>query len=271
MDATLSALLVFYAFSTGRRMFALRQVKQAAQAAGHVDLAAHCEAAITQDSEVRAMEARWAGQGPEAQFGPEAKQLDVTVDGALAALRDGLDAAARASEPGDPLGDAAVELADKLFPRGLAEITKLPFVEELAEVGRVLQTVTGPEWAPKVADLGIGRHVQRLSALEPKYRAALENPGAKLSYAAVKEARSKGQSRLLQAVAMILGLHPSDAPQDVAARGQLLGPVLRQNEAIREYLRLRRPVQDVDPATGQLEPLPATPPGGDPPAGDPPA
>jgi hypothetical protein len=31
-------------------------------------------------------------------------------------------------------------------------------------------------------------------------------------------------------------------------------PILRQNEAIRQYLRARRGVEDVDPDTGEIDP-----------------
>lgn len=80
---------------------------------------------------------------------------------------------------------------------------------------------------------------------------------ALVSLCAVKTARATGQSLLLQAVAMILGLHPSDGAEDLAARAQLLGPILKQNEAIRDYLRARKAVQDVNPETGEVETSPA--------------
>ena len=260
MDVTLSALLALYVFSTGRRIFALQQVHKVATSAGHDALATHCAAAVTYDRTVRDLEARWIGQTPDVQFTPEARQLDILVDAGLSALRDGLDAAARASGPDDPLGDAAVQLAKELFPRGVADITTRPFVEELEQVGRILGAVKGAVWAQKVGALGLTRHVERLTALEQKYRAAIEAPGAKIAFGEVKTARAKGQALLLQTVAMILGLHPSDSAADLAARAQLLGPILQQNEAIRDYLRARKAVQDVNPETGEVEPdAPSTP------------
>lgn len=135
----------------------------------------------------------------------------------------------------------------------MAEITTLPFVDEVEQVTRVVGTVKSAAWSQKVEALGLGRHVVRLTALEQKYRAALDTQGTKISFGEVKSARAKGQSLLLQAVAMILGLHPSDSAGDVAARGQLLGPILQQNEAIRSYLRSRKAVQDVNPETGEVE------------------
>ncbi len=58
---------------------------------------------------------------------------------------------------------------------------------------------------------------------------------------------------MLQAVAIILGKYPSDNDADLAARGKLLAPIFRQNDAIRDYLRARRPVVDINPDTGEPE------------------
>ena len=263
MDTTLSALLTFYSFSTGRRMFALLQVSKEATIAGHAALAAHCDTAIAHDKTVRDLEAHWLGQSSGSPFSPEAKQIDILVDSALGALRDGVDSAARASAPDDPLGEAALQLGKELFPTGLADIVKLPFVEELGQVARILDTLSSQTWAQKVQDLGLGRHVVYLTGLEKKYRVAVEG-GTKLSFDDVKAARAKGQSLMLEAVAMILGLYPSDSAADQAGRAKLLGPILKQNEAIREYLRARRAVEDVNPETGAPEPAQAgQPPGGD--------
>ncbi len=61
---------------------------------------------------------------------------------------------------------------------------------------------------------------------------------------------------LLQAVAIILGKYPSDNDADLAGRAKLLAPIFRQNDAIRDYLRARRPVVDVNPETGEPEASP---------------
>lgn len=255
MDATLSALLNFYIFTTGRRLFAMKQVREAADAAGLAELVAHCDAAIDHDGAARDLEARWVGQSLDAQFPPETRQIDILVDTALGALRDGIDAAARTSAPGDPLGAAAVKLNELLFPKGsVASITTLPMVEELGQVQRILKAVSSPEWSAVVQDLGLSRHVARLASLEPQYRAALEAAPGKVAFAEVKDARARGQALMLQAVAMILGRHPSDTPADLAGRTALLGPILKQNDAIRLYLRARRSVEDVNPTTGEVEP-----------------
>ena len=250
MDTTLASILSFYAFSTGRRMFALQEVGKEATAAGHAALAAHCDAALEHDRGTRELEARWSGQTSEARHAPDARQIDILVDAALVTLRDGIDSAARASEPGDPLGEAAVKLEKLLFPTSVADIITLPYVEELAQVARIIATLHSPAWASKVQELGLARQAAYLTGLEKKYRAAVQAPG-KVPFAEVRAARLRGQSLMLQAVAMILGLYPSDSAADQAARATLLGPVFVQNAAVREYLRTRRAVVDVHPETGE--------------------
>ncbi|MDC3958087.1 hypothetical protein [Polyangium jinanense] len=135
-------------------------------------------------------------------------------------------------------------------------VTSLPFVEELGEVQRILSRVDEPDYKALVIELGLTRHVLRLRDLEGKYRAAIEGLGGQVTYAQVKDARAKGQSLMLQAVAMILGEYPSDSDADRKARGALLGPILVQNEAIRRYLRERKPIEDVNPETGGIEQTP---------------
>lgn len=257
MDGTLSALLSFYIFSSGRRLFAMQQVKSAADAAGFNALASHAEVCITHDRATRDLEAKWAGQKTGQSYAPEARQLDIYVDAALTALRDGLDSQIKASAPGDPLGEAAQRLSQELFPKGAGAITSLPYVEELAELQRILGRVQHPDWHAVIGDLGLGRQVTRLAQLEKQYAAALVGPAGQVSFAQVKDARAKGQSLMLQAIAMTLGQHPSDSEADRKARNGLLAPVFTQNEAIRSYLRQRKAIEDVNPDTGEVEPAPA--------------
>jgi len=101
--------------------------------------------------------------------------------------------------------------------------------------------------------LGLSRRVARIETLEPHYRSAVADPANTVAFTEVKKARLQGQSLLLQAVALVLGKYPSDGDADVAARDRLLAPILRQNEAIRDYLRTRRPVVEINPDTGEPE------------------
>lgn len=257
MDATLASLLSFYLFSTGRRLFAMQEVSALATAQSLGPLGVHCDLVIAHDTGTRALEATWSSDKDAAQYAPEAKQADILVDVALSALRDAINVEARDSAPGDPLGDAAVKLEKEAFPQGVAHIIKMTFVDELAELQRIIALLQSAEWSSVVPKLGLDRRLARLTELEKTYRTAIALSPKTVSFAQVKDARAKGQSLMLESVAMILGLYPSDGAADLAARGALLAPILRQNEAIREYLKTRRAIEDVDPSTGKVETPPA--------------
>ena len=259
MPTLLASLLTFYAFSTGRRLFALQEVKKLAVAETFTTLASHCDIAIEHDLATRVTEARWAGRKTGAQYSPLAKQLDISIDTAISALHDGLESEAKNSAPDDPLGQQAETLRQTLYPNGIAGVTALNYIDELAEVERILRTVKSAEWAPVITTLGLSRRVARIETLEPQYRSAVADPANTLAFVEVKAARTRGQSLMLQAVAIILGKYPSDSDADLAARGKLLAPILRQNDAIRDYLRARRPVVDINPDTGEPEATPEVP------------
>jgi hypothetical protein len=255
MDASLSALLNFYVFSTGRRLFAVKQVKTLAQSAKLKDIAAHADICITHDGETRTLEAQWSGKPEASQYSPEARQLDTHVDIALGALRDAIDNQIKVSLPGDPLADTGAKLSAELFPKGVAAITTLNFVEEVEEVDRIVGMLKESQYAEVITGFGLGRIVARIFDLSGKYRAAVAAgaPG-KVAFAKVKDARAKGQSLMLELVAKILGKYPSDNAEDTAGRLSLMGPILTQNEAIGVSLRSKRTVTDVNPETGETEP-----------------
>ena len=143
----------------------------------------------------------------------------------------------------------------EIYPAGVGEVTKLGFVEELATVDIIVGLLQSKELGPVVKDLGLGRLVKRLADLAVLYRASqLAQPEAALAFSNVRVARIKGQDLLLEAIAIVLGKHHSSSPEDVAARSDLLGPILEQNDAIGAALKGRRSVVDVNPDTAAADP-----------------
>lgn len=163
-------------------------------------------------------------------------------------------AQATGADPGDTIGTTVETFLREIFPVGVQDVTKLTFVDELSAVDAIVAKLKG-KLAPQVVELGLGRLTERLAKLAVEYRAAMEAPESEaLSYGSVRAARAQGHDYLLQAVALILGRYYRNTKADVAARQSLLGPILKQNEAIRQYLRARRAVEDVNPETGQVDP-----------------
>ncbi|MDI1484031.1 hypothetical protein [Polyangium sp. y55x31] len=253
MDTSLATLFNLYTFTPGRRLFAIAQVRKAALAAGDMAIAAFAVSCVDHDEALRTLEATWAAQDEKAPaFAPEAKPIDLAIDGVLVAIRDTAERQVEASAQGDPIATSGSALLKEIFPRGLFAVTSLPYVEELCEVERILGVLQHPMRVPTVQELGLSRYVARLVDLAKQYRTALELPLPKrVTFPEVKAARAEGQRRMLQLVAMIVGRYPSDTPEDQASRLAMLGPIVQQNEAIGQSLRARRTADDVDPETGE--------------------
>lgn len=88
MDGSLESILNLYVFTTGRRLFALRQVRALAEEQRFTELVKHCDAAFEHDLATRVMERRWAGEPATTGTNPAAQRIDVLVDRTLGAIRD---------------------------------------------------------------------------------------------------------------------------------------------------------------------------------------
>ncbi len=267
MNSSLSSLLDIYVFPTGRRLFALGQVATRARDQGFPELAKHCSAALVHDRACLAAERHWEGtvletkgkaaaRSASADAPPDAAAVDPLVDRTLTAIRDHAVSQTAGAEASDPIHAMVGSFLKSIYPAGVQQVTGLPYIEELAAVDSILNQLQGKELSPVVKELGLGRLVKRLADLAVVYRAALEKPAADiLAFGAVRVARLKGQELLLEAVAIVLGRHHGSSAEDVAARDQLLGPILEQNEAIGAALKARRgAVVDINPETGNADP-----------------
>jgi hypothetical protein len=254
MDVALGSLINLYVFSTGRRLFAMQQVQKRAAERGFAELTTHAERAIENDRLTRQLDGRWAARQLRPVPGEDAVQrIDAVVDRTLTALRDGAESQAAVARPGDGTAEKVGGFLREIFPMGVAAVMSMTYVEELAAVDSIVAKLTGP-LAPVVGELGLGRHADRLAELAVEYRAALEGPRSEpLDFGQVRAARARGHEMLLQAAAIIMGRYPLSTPEHIEARAALLGPILEQNEAIRQYFRARRMVEDVDPDTGEVD------------------
>lgn len=261
MDGSLDSLLNLYQFPTGRRLFALRLVRAAA-ANEHFDaLVQHCDVAITHDIQTQAIERRWAGESNSTDTNPEAQRIETLVDRTLGATRDHAAAQAAGAPENDPIHATVAEFLKQVFPAGVHAITTLPFVEELEKVDDIIRAMQH-ELAPLVQELNLQRHATRLANLAQEYRKALEAPPPSLlDWGRIRAARAEGQGFLLEAVAIILGKYHGRSKEATEARLGLLGPILRQNEAIGLSYKSRRTPTDVNPETGEELPNASSAPG----------
>ena len=182
------------------------------------------------------------------------RELDNRMDRALTGFRDGARAMAAGAAGDDPIHDLVATLLDAIFPAGVYAVTSLPYIDQLAGVEAIVDLLEG-DLSQLVAALSLRPLAERLIRLAREYRTMLQSQPIRLAFAEVKDSRVTGQAFLLEIIAMILGTyHRHDSERHGQARAALLGPILEQNEAIRAYLRQRRPVLDIDPDTGEPEP-----------------
>lgn len=238
----------------------MQQVKAAATIAQYDALVAHADACVTQGRQTLVLEAKWNARNATTSGNSELRDVDLTLDPLVTSLRDTIDGQVRGSKPDDPLAAMGAQLLQLLFPLGVSAITHASYPDEAAEVERILEEIRKPEWNAVVAGFGLTRLIGRMQEVAEKYRNLLTAPmQTEVKFADVKAARAEGQSMLLQALALALAKYPSDSDADKAGREALMGPILRQNEAIGQYLKSRRTVPDVDPDTGAEEPSPPKP------------
>ncbi|MCG8423790.1 MAG: hypothetical protein MJE77_38325 [Proteobacteria bacterium] len=244
-------LFKLYQLTTGRRLFAMRQLRKLALARGMSALVQRIDEAMAHDRSTRRLDLEWQKARNEGTADPVLVELDRLLDSALVGLRDMTRALTRGARDNDPIHDQVEHLLSTIFPAGVSEVTGLPYVDELSAVETIIEMLRG-ELAELVEALGIGSQVARIESLTAEYRATQNQSKSRITYDKVKMARVKGHAFLCEVVAMVVGrFHRHDSDEHARARAELLAPILEQNEAIRTYRTRRRPVVDIDPDTGE--------------------
>ena len=254
MNSELESLFKIHIFTTGRFLFAMRQTQKLATQHGFTELAQHCEASIAHGVATIALERRWDDDSKKSDSNPAAQKIDVLVDRVLGAIRDGAEAQAQGAPEGDPIHEQVKTFVKRVFPSGVHAVTSLAYVEELAVVEAIVGLLKG-ELASTVGELGLTTLASRLATLAVQYSDALEAPPPSLiSWGHVRAARAESQGLLVEALSLLVGKYHKRTPEGVAERGEMLAPIMKQNEAIAAFLRARRAVADVDPETGEEDP-----------------
>jgi hypothetical protein len=256
MNTQLEDLFGFYLFTTGRRLFAIQQVLKAAKQDRWPELVKHLQAALDFDRNTRQLDLIWIQQRGQ-PLGAKAQKLDWKLDKTLGSFVKAAISYAEGLDPEDELVAEIETMLKTIAPAGLQAITQLPFVEELSELDRINTALDG-DLAGTVEKLGSIKLVKRLTKLTSEFRAELETePATRIIFDQVRAARARGQRNMLQAVAIIIGRYHGDSQEHVSKRDILLSPIMRQSDEIGAYMKSRRTILDVDPETGEPEPLPA--------------
>jgi hypothetical protein len=256
MDVSLSQFIKVYGFSTGRRMVALRKTRKVALGLGAHAIVVHIDIALEHDSKTRELDLEWLGYRDSQLTRSELRPIDDLVDTSLTGIRDGALSLTKGARHCDAIADKARRLLAEVFPAGVAAVSTLPCVDELAAVEVIASRLQG-DLAPLVSELGLTLQVKRLVDLVPEYRQVIDKGPDAIEFRKVREAREQGQLYLLEVMTLILGTYfNSKSSEHMAARAALLEPIMEQQEAIRVYRQARRPVLDLDPETELLDTRP---------------
>lgn len=259
MLVTIAFLINIYLFPTGRRLFALEQVRKRAKTMGYARIAQHAALAIDHDRRTQRMEMR-SRAAPSAVFGPEAQELDSELDQSVMGLHIFLDSQIRLYGASSQRGLAAGTIRQELFPDGPNAIIKLPYVQENQAVHGMLARLEDPDMAEAVAALPeLGEAIDHIRALNARFGRVLAEAqnGTAPSAEDVRQARTRGQTLLSETVALIIAEFAGTEKDP--RRDELLEPILVQNQAIRQIRRRRRNPTDIDPDTGVIIPDSADP------------
>lgn len=238
-----SSLFKLCVLTPGRRIFALRQLRERAEARNFNELLADIDRAIAYNHSV--LERRQGRRRKKRNPQPIDREIDRVISLIYARLNN---FSKDLTVP--ELARLTTTLLQALFPQGVGAHVKLPYSEQAGANERVLAELASDQYQGLIAQLGLQTLIARLDSLNAEFREVLS-----ASIASVKatisshEDSSRGQELYLEIIARIVGQFSRPADAEVLA--ELLGPVLSQDEEIRAYRRRRRRVADVDPTTGE--------------------
>src|SRR4051812_9739195 len=98
MSINLALLFNLYSFSTGRKLFALQQVKKLANGMGLAQLESLTDEAIEHDQRTRTLEGQWNATPDAPKRNDDLFSIDSRVDRTLAAIRNAAAAHAKSAD-----------------------------------------------------------------------------------------------------------------------------------------------------------------------------
>lgn len=213
---------------------------RAAEAVGatptYADLAASIQSVVASHRALATLRDEWKAQrSSAAMHGRQAVEVDNQLDRAVSALHSVLDQYSRSLVDTVAL-DSARSLLEWCFPRGASAITNLPYVDQHAEVNILVEKLRAPESVQIVENLGLELAVSTVESLNARY-GVLVTRSRDVTPERLQEADLASREAAAAFAAAVVGAFPTNVPEHVAARTELLSPFFDQKA---EYARLRR-------------------------------
>jgi hypothetical protein len=251
MVSAILRFVVCYILPPGRGIHALERVAAMATALGLDAIAAHAQLAIAEYRKVKAMQIRMR-VGSTSLYGPDTPEIDALLDRGLASVDGYLDSQITLYPREHARSVAASVIRPALFPEGVRAITRQSYVQQRVDVDQMLETFASPELAAARAELpDLGLMMDQVAELNVRYGDSIDAYDRdRPNHERVRAAQELAHTMLLETVVLILAAYVQSAPEMREGVAALLGPIERQNDAVRANRRRRRPPTDIDPGTG---------------------
>lgn len=204
------------------------------------------------------MELLWrtVREAPVKPTRPTAKPIDNKIDLFLGSMFEAATRITRAETSGSTLHTSAQRFLARIFPRGAAAITMLPFDEELA-VAQSIDAALHGELAQEAAELGLTYWATKLRETLPDYEDAIDaNNQRAMTFSELQSARDADHESMCRLIVYLLQ-HALQHPADAAENAALLQRYT-DNAARVAALRKSRgqSIPDVDPNSGAISDAP---------------
>ncbi|MEZ6189181.1 MAG: hypothetical protein R3F62_29795 [Planctomycetota bacterium] len=236
-----------YRQPTRLRISCVRRMLEFLADSGVDELVEQAREALAADGDLLDQEERWSASRSRGTHAPGARELDVELDRELqgAGRRCWSHGAAFA---GAPRGAAAVRLRERLFPSGVFEVTKLPYLQQEVAVAALLRLAgEDPQLAADAGPRAPAQALGKLARLNARYKRAGDRGPREPTWA---ELRARAA---LQARALLLAARDDRGPGARArgpggrgARGRAGRGPKSATTACRRLRRRRRSSQDPD-------------------------
>lgn len=225
---------------TGNRLQAMAEVEKRAAERGVQPVATHAARGVAHDKQTFELEHRRRGIG-RGNYREEAKHIEPELDRCVAGFGGYLDTQVRVFSSSSERGRAAAALYKELFPKGAGYVTRLPFVQEHAEVSAMLERAARPEMAALIAAVpDAAAMLEHIRVVNDRFGKSLETFELAPSSDELAASRQRGQQFVTETAILIMAHFITEAPDDTEGRAYLFEPILRHERLVRDARRRRR-------------------------------
>ena len=249
--SSLEKLLSPRTMPTGRHAFSLAEMHRRAAAENLPDLAARIQRASDHAKYTLKLEMLWNKTRTMTSIARgDAVAVDRVVDAQVAAI-EAIVRGAKVGDDNEPNVKLARELHKEVFPAGVGAITRKAFEIELGLVDAMIDRFV-TDLSHHVTELGLERHVERLTRLADEYRTELlfEEMG-KIEFKVVEDARKLLHAYTQKAVVAAFYVLDSDDAATQEKLAHILAPLADQQARVFALNSAKRKAKDVNARTGK--------------------